>query len=364
MPPAFGKHQDYSPRWQRLSVSSVRQCIKGPKPHLTSQGAGPSGLVAAKTLVHDHPKDTFHVTVFEALDRLGGLWPVSEQDDGMVNPDMCTNQSRHTVSFSDLAWPESVPAFPKAWQVGQYLERYVRTYPGYEIRKNCKIVKADLKDGKWIVQTHSSKSELLEETREFDHLIVSTGFFGKPKVHKTLAGFQAPVLHSSQVRDVKDLLMDGGKPSSAPGRNIVVVGGQMSGVEIAASIAIQLSSAETTPGDSDVPNASEYWVTHIVQNPIWVMTLFYPKDPVLDVAGSDGEQSKVSHLICFAIRQHSNSVLTVSTGIKQIPGFPTRGSSLVQLRVATRRASAELIRLHFTRSSKYHPRLHEHLSRH
>jgi len=233
------------------------------------------------------------VTVFEALDRVGGLWPVSEKDDGMVNPDMCTNQSRHTVSFSDLAWPESTPAFPKAWQVGQYLERYVKTYQGYEIKKNCKVVKADLKGGKWQVKTQDrSSTEPVEH--EFDHLIVSTGFFGKAKVPKILEGFQVPVRHSSQVRNVKDLLTGDGKSPPSPGRNIIVVGGQMSGVEIAASIALQLSSAETTPGDSTVPKASEYYITHIVQNPIWVMPLFYPKDPVLDVPDADFQISKVN----------------------------------------------------------------------
>ena len=53
------------------------------------------------------------MTVFEQSDRVGGLWPVSEIDDGMVNPDMRVNQSRYTVSFSDLAWPSSAPVSNK-----------------------------------------------------------------------------------------------------------------------------------------------------------------------------------------------------------------------------------------------------------
>lgn len=60
---------------------------------------------------------------------------MTNPDDGMVNPNMRTNQSKHTVSFSDLAWPDrdlawpdNISAFPKAWQVGQYLERYYEKY--------------------------------------------------------------------------------------------------------------------------------------------------------------------------------------------------------------------------------------------
>lgn len=142
-------------------------------------GAGPSGLVAAKTLTHDH-KGSFHVTVFEQSHRIGGLWPISNVDDGMVHPEMCTNQSRHTVSFSDLAWPETSPSFPKAWQVGQYLERYIKTYPGYKIRLNTRVSKTELLGGKWRVNVQETLHN--PETLEFDHLIVASGFFGKPKV--------------------------------------------------------------------------------------------------------------------------------------------------------------------------------------
>lgn len=120
------------------------------------------------------------MTVFEKSHRIGGLWPVSKIDDGLVHPDMCTNQSRHTASFSDLAWPEETASFPKAWQVGQYLERYVKMYPGYEIKLNTAVVKTELVDGRWSVQIKEASND--HETLAFDHLIVATGFFGKPKM--------------------------------------------------------------------------------------------------------------------------------------------------------------------------------------
>lgn len=229
------------------------------------------------------------MTVFEALDRIGGLWPVSEHDNGIVNPEMCTNQSHHTVSFSGLAWPETVPSFPKAWQVGQYLERYIEKYPGYEIRKNTRVVKADFENKKWRVQTREGSKDNSEgdQTHEFDHLIVGTGFFGKAKVPDILKEFTAPVVHSSEARNIDDLLVKKEGSSISSGKRIVVVGGQMSGVEIASSIAFQLSSAENSPDKSFVPDISEYTITHVVQNPLWIMPLFLPKDPVVNVPDSE-----------------------------------------------------------------------------
>lgn len=99
-----------------------------------------------------------------------------------------------------------------------------------------------------------------------------------------------PVLHSSKVRDVKDLLTDSGK-RSAQGRKIVVVGGQMSGVEIAGTIAFQISSAANTPAEPAFPDPAKYVVTHLVQKPTWVMPFFFPNNPEIE---ADGDQVKVS----------------------------------------------------------------------
>lgn len=240
--------------------------------------------MAAKTLTHDHPKDTFKVTILEQLNRIGGLWPVSKVDDGLVNPDMCTNQSRHTVNFSDLAWPESSPQFPKAWQVGEYLQRYITTYPGYEVRTNCKVLKTELKQGKWEVYFEDRQSAIpVPQVLEFDHLIIASGFFGHPKTPEILKGIEAPVCHSSQFRDIITLL--GTSPRA--GKRIVVVGGQFSGVETAASIASQLSSATHAVEKSVIPNISEYYVTNVIQKPFWVMPLVIPSNPKVEIVSSE-----------------------------------------------------------------------------
>ncbi|QSZ29957.1 hypothetical protein DSL72_004475 [Monilinia vaccinii-corymbosi] len=264
-------------------------------------GAGPSGLVSAKTLTHDHPKGTFEVTVFEKSHRIGGLWPTSRGDDGFVHPDMCTNQSRHTVSFSDLAWPASSLACPKAWQVGKYLEDYVRLYPGYSIKSGIEVSKVEpppgwqtthAASGKWTVHVQPTDAAESSQVYEFDHVIVATGFFGKPRIPDILPGFPAPVWHSSKLRDVISLLADNGKLSSPKGKNIVVVGGQMSGVETAALIALQVSSSVNST-DRPIPNAAEYKIYNVVQQPFWVMPLTLPNNPTID--GSSPEAEKISN---------------------------------------------------------------------
>lgn len=216
---------------------------------------------------------------------------MSKKDDGLVNPDMYTNQSLHTVSFSDHAWPDGTHSFPRAWEVGKYLQRYTEAYDGYDIRMNCQVEKARLQNGSWKIQVLDKKSSN-SEVLSFDHLIVATGFFGKARIPPVLEGFSGPVWHSSRLRRLEAFLNTVSNPSPGSHRNVVVVGGQASGVETAGSVALQLSSAANSPGERPIPNADEYTVTHIVQQPTWIMPLFFPNDPT--IAGTPQEEDKVS----------------------------------------------------------------------
>ncbi|KAG0650793.1 Flavin-monooxygenase glucosinolate S-oxygenase 3 [Hyphodiscus hymeniophilus] len=282
-------------------------------------GAGPSGLVAAKALTSlptSSPAIQFHVTLFEKTTRIGGLWPVSpsqatSEDSRLVNPSMRTNQSRHTVSFSDLAWPgaengvEKHAQFPRAWEVGQYLERYLEKYGSeWEVRLGCKVVKAEPEGDGWNVHVHVSDpqqedevepGEMVVEVHEFDHVIIASGFFGAPKIPSALTledVGDVPVWHSSRFRDVRSLITDGGKlkvESKGIGeekRKIVVVGGQMSGVEVAANIAMQLSDCINAP-EKEVMTWEQWEVVHVVQKPVWVMPLFLPRNPQLERVEND-----------------------------------------------------------------------------
>lgn len=220
------------------------------------------------------------MTIFDAQSRIGGLWPLQKDEaGGLVHPLMVANQSKHTVQFSDLAWGPKDPQFPRAWQVGQYLERYRDRYCrdanlhlGSRVEKATPVPSVSddgTSSNTWHLEVRSSDGTT--ESHDFDHLVVASGFFGRPampslRVNET----DLPVIHSSSYRDLGSLLakIDG------KGRRILVVGGQMSGVEIAGTIATHLSSAAHSPSASKIPNIRDYSIHHVIQHPVWVMPLY------------------------------------------------------------------------------------------
>ncbi|KAK4098579.1 hypothetical protein N658DRAFT_431638 [Parathielavia hyrcaniae] len=241
-------------------------------------GAGPSGLVAAKSLLHDAPKGTFDVTLFDSQPRIGGLWPSHKDDStGLVHPLMVANQSKHTVQFSDLAWPNKSPELPRAWQVGQYLASYRETYCSEaKLQLETRVKLAEPLDGQpgWRVQTCSLQGEVEEHT--FDYLLVASGYFGRPSLPPLANGdHEIPVIHSSQYRDLERLL----RTQRGSGGKILVAGGQMSGVETAGTIASHLSSAMHSPDPSPILNLEKYTLHHLTQHPVWVFPLHISSKP-------------------------------------------------------------------------------------
>lgn len=251
-------------------------------------GAGPSGIVTAKQFLRNLSGAVFSVTVFDKQPRIGGLWPLERTDGaGLVHPLMVANQSRHTVQFSDLAWEDDVPQLPRAWQVGRYLQHYLERYCAFEEDRfrlrlgwNVTSARQDPKDEqKWVVAAESDGG--LRAEYEFDYLVIASGFFGKPAIPPSLRAPKGPpVIHSSRYRDLASLL----PTANAEGSKILIVGGQMSGVEIAGTIASHLSSAANTPGTSKIPGVDKYTIHHVIQRPTWVFPLFTTPAPTRPAA--------------------------------------------------------------------------------
>lgn len=268
------------------------------------------------------------MTIFDAQRRIGGLWPTRRDDvDGLVHPLMLANQSKHTVQFSDLAWAPEDPDFPRAWMVGRYLERYIERYlkgtdaaTAANVKLGHRVVETELspEDGSWTVTVESEAGG--RETSVFDYLLVSSGFFGKPVVPDVIsggAGTEIPVVHSSKYRDLRTLFPDGVKN----GGKILVVGGQMSGVEIAGTIATHISCAVNAPDPSPVPNAEKLTVEHLTQRPTWVFPLH--TTPKVSLAISRAPRERANPLTQSQARRESSPLLAPGLPILQPQQPPT-----------------------------------------
>ncbi|TGO63674.1 hypothetical protein BCON_0011g00130 [Botryotinia convoluta] len=251
-------------------------------------GAGPAGLVAAKTLLKSSSKDSiFKVTVFEQGTDVGGLWAVESNPNGIINPEMHTNLSQFTVCFSDLAW-DSVemqpPAhiYPKAWQVHRYLKEYAARYIPAGIIAFKTYVKEiehiqtspEEKTKKWKITSIALEGGTrIEKIEIFDYLIIASGFFSQARqipfpcinlIQKQDGQPSSIILHSSQYRQLSDLSPT--HPHPLPGK-ILMIGGSHSGAEVASLIAMHISDAQYSPSGTGTGTPPTE-IIHVMPHPL------------------------------------------------------------------------------------------------
>ncbi|CAN9425111.1 unnamed protein product [Alternaria alternata] len=199
---------------------------------------------------------------------------------------MRTNLSRYTVAFSDLPWTSvdldlsrpavhplaAPPIFPRAWQVGRYLEAYAK---GFGITDNLllgkRVVEASLQEDRtWKVISDDGTGQL--DSRTFDRLIVASGFFNKPAgtFDPTPSTSLPNIQHSSKFRSLSEL-------TSSPGK-VAVIGGGISGSEAAAQAAFQISNAKYAPSEKTSTHA-ESRVFHIINRPFYCLPRHLPQEP-------------------------------------------------------------------------------------
>ncbi|KAF7940515.1 uncharacterized protein EAE98_000642 [Botrytis deweyae] len=253
-------------------------------------GAGPAGLVAAKTLLKSSAKDSiFKVTVFEQGTDVGGLWAVESNPNGIINPEMHTNLSQFTVCFSDLAW-DSVdmqpPAtiYPKAWQVHRYLKEYAARYIPAGIiafKTYVKVIEhiqtsPEEETKKWKITSIALEGGTpIEKIEIFDYLIIASGFFSQArkipfpytKLIQKQESQPSTILHSSQYRQLSDLSPT--HPEPLPGGKILIIGGSHSGAEVASLIAMHISDAQYSPsGTGTGTGTSPPEIIHVMPHPL------------------------------------------------------------------------------------------------
>ncbi|CAG8907771.1 unnamed protein product [Penicillium egyptiacum] len=266
-------------------------------------GAGPSGLVTAKTLLHNFPRGTFSPIIFDSQNKVGGLWSSHHHSPNRVHrpvtldPRMRTNLSRFTVAFSDLAWESvirdaDVPVFPQARQVGEYLACYAERYiPTHVLRLGCRVVRTirKVEDGgnaKWNIQWVQESAEKAQpeygslddrvSSQDFDLIVIASGYFAQQYIPEIpgLKQFQGQIIHSSSLHYERERLLF--NETKDVNGQIVVIGGSMSGVEAASAVALRQSSS--TLSTNRIPHIQETKVHHIHSRPFWTLPTYLPHE--------------------------------------------------------------------------------------
>ncbi len=202
-------------------LGSLLTCFSGMAETVAIIGAGPSGIVAAKSAI----ESGLRPIVLEKNSDIGGVW---DPNQGSTWDTMRTNLSKFSCMFSDFPWKAPVGDFPLAKEMHTYLQDYVNHFglqPFINLNTEVISVKRNAKSQKWKV-VYKQKGEFIEQ--EFTYVMVASGFFSQSLMPSIdTSRFLGTILHSKQYKSGEFLKE----------KEVVVVGGAFSGVEIAAEVA-------------------------------------------------------------------------------------------------------------------------------
>ncbi|WP_051950902.1 flavin-containing monooxygenase [Actinacidiphila yeochonensis] len=182
-------------------------------------GAGPAGLTSAKqALERGH-----QVVVYEREDDLGGIWNPAA---GGAYDSVRMQSSVMSFPFSDYP-PPADTAFPTQAEVHTYLTGYAREFgvaPATRYRHTVtRVVK---RDGRWQV---TARCDGQERTDTFDAVMVASGELWESRRPEFVPDGSTGV----QVITAKDYRA----PRSCRGQRVLVIGGGVSGADIAGELA-------------------------------------------------------------------------------------------------------------------------------
>lgn len=178
-------------------------------------GAGPAGLTAAKLARgRNHA-----VTVYEKWSQIGGIWnPASNGAYDSVR----TQTSRMAFHYSDHAPDAGGPTFLTRQQFYAYLRSYIERFELDDcLRLGHEVIGVERANGAWQVAARCDGKVTVDA---FDHVIVATGELWDPHLP---AGASRPIAQTA--KDYRD-------PEAFRGARVLVVGGGVSGADIAAEL--------------------------------------------------------------------------------------------------------------------------------
>ena len=191
-------------------------------------GGGPAGIVVAKELL----EAGFEPVVLEQSGGLGGQWN-HESAHSAVWPGMRANTSGAMTRFSELPVPDAWPLFPRAEDVRRQLVAYAEQFGvAARARLGTRVRSARQGAGGWEVETEDVVDGSRAQER-YAAVVACSGRFAAPRIPEDIPSFgpSIDVLHAAAYR---------GRDAFA-GRRVLVYGNSISGLEIAADLAMDPS---------------------------------------------------------------------------------------------------------------------------
>ncbi|QRN93161.1 alpha/beta fold hydrolase [Archangium violaceum] len=182
-------------------------------------GAGPSGLVMAKSLLEEGHQPV----IFEKQRTMGGLWVLNKEKTAGAYKKTRFQSSMFTSIFSDFLPQDIKSTFYSVDEVMAYLRRYAEAFHLTElIQYESEVVSVSQVGDRWTVTIRRNGEERQEE---FDGVALCQGSFWQPYFPKKkgLEHFKGEILHSGQYFD----------NSSFRGKRVLVIGSGVSAMDIA-----------------------------------------------------------------------------------------------------------------------------------
>jgi cation diffusion facilitator CzcD-associated flavoprotein CzcO len=188
-------------------------------------GAGPAGLLAARSLKHAG----IPYEQFDKNDDVGGIWDIQNEWSPMY-------ETAHFISSKTVSnlpgfdMPDEYPDYPNHRQILAYLRSFARAYdlyPNMTFEMPVERIEPEDDAKRWLVTFGNG------ETRRYRGLFLCSGNTWDPNIPDYPGEFAGETMHSVRYRE----------PQEFSGKRVLVVGGGNSGCDIACDAALYADRA-------------------------------------------------------------------------------------------------------------------------
>ncbi|MCZ6806616.1 MAG: NAD(P)/FAD-dependent oxidoreductase [Deltaproteobacteria bacterium] len=188
-------------------------------------GAGPAGMLAARSLKHAG----IPYEQFDKNDDVGGIWDIKNDWSPMY-------ESAHFISSKTVSnlpgfeMPEDYPDYPNHREILAYVRDFARAYdlyPKITFEMSIERVEPEEDGRRWLVTFGNG------ETRRYRGLFLCSGNTWDPNMPDYPGEFTGEMIHAVRYRDRKMF----------SGKRVLVVGGGNSGCDIACDAALYADEA-------------------------------------------------------------------------------------------------------------------------